>query len=307
MIPAPIERSSARSQREDPRPREKEITLRVAGADDNGQTAPECDCPIAARTSFDRQGRVMESERFVPYASEYARSVYSYGSDADKEPVETVRYDDQGNAFAKRVVTHDRHRRVTSYTDTYTDGKTLDRWMIVRNDVGGLSEAFSVHTYTREGFFEQTYEVSEHWLYDDRERLTAHQYHREPDYLEESTFAYDGDTQTETRHVHATSGPGTFTTRREYDERGNLLFESSVDPGTGQECEERLTYNEQGHLIEDETYSSETGGANCVRYEYEYDESGNWTKRTRYMRYSDSSEYEVCEVQYRTITYYDEE
>ena len=67
---------------------------------------------------------------------------------------------------------------------------------------------------------------------------------------------------------------------------------------------EEWTYDEHGNLVEHIGYKTKVKPYKIVRYQYEYDQQGNWVKRVRYEGTSDAS-MTATEVIERKIEYYE--
>ncbi len=67
---------------------------------------------------------------------------------------------------------------------------------------------------------------------------------------------------------------------------------------------EEWSYDEHGNLVEHAGYQTKANPFRIVRYQYEYDQQGNWVKRVRYEGDSDDS-MTATEVSERKIEYYE--
>ena len=104
-----------------------------------------------------------------------------------------------------------------------------------------------------------------------------------------------------------------------YDERGRCVEQISSDPFS--EGSDKSTYDEQGNRLTtlryEERHDIEINDSGHIigarernssvfetRFEYEYDEHGNWTKCTAYSRGDPAKDFTNAGVEHRTITYY---
>ena len=104
-----------------------------------------------------------------------------------------------------------------------------------------------------------------------------------------------------------------------YDESGRCVEQISSDPFI--EASNKSTYDEHGNRLTEVRYeerhdieiddSGHIVGADErnrsvfeTRFEYEYDERGNWTKCTTYVRGDPAKDFTNSGVEHRTITYY---
>lgn len=104
-----------------------------------------------------------------------------------------------------------------------------------------------------------------------------------------------------------------------YDECGRCVEQISSDPFS--ERSDKSTYDQQGNRLTEIRYeerhdieiddSGHIIGARErnssvfeTRFEYDYDERGNWTKCTTYVRDDPAKEFRNSGVEHRTITYY---
>jgi len=108
-----------------------------------------------------------------------------------------------------------------------------------------------------------------------------------------TSFSYDDQGRCVGRISSGPFDEGTDTTT--YDEQGNVLTELRYDERRD------IEIDQSGHI----TGTRERGSSVFeTRFEYEYDEHGNWTKCTTYSRGGAGKEFTNSGVEHRTISYY---
>ncbi|MEW6127846.1 MAG: hypothetical protein AB1757_12480 [Acidobacteriota bacterium] len=91
-----------------------------------------------------------------------------------------------------------------------------------------------------------------------------------------------------------------------YDEKGNQTKSVRLNGKGKMERGETYQYDERNNLTEHSWLRADATIRDTLKYTYEYDEQGNWIKRTTWVRITqvNASSFEPHEITYRTITYH---
>lgn len=137
---------------------------------------------------------------------------------------------------------------------------------------------------------------------------------REDDYRWDGTlssiqrFGYDQHRNVLTTTICDSVGTVEAKVKNTYDSDERKIADSSVmyDKGSVESTEERK-YDENGNRVSQITYDSD-GRREEVRFSYEFDSHGNWTKKTslKLVTKNGKESWEPDGWEYRTITYYPE-
>jgi hypothetical protein len=215
-------------------------------------------------------GRLIERVTYGRHGALAQRVTYERTDAGDV--AEQLTYDAQGSISARQVFEYDSDRNVVR-EETYR-GANLDRVIVMTYDADGTPRTRD--TYRADGDLLRSRHYSDGGLFYD-----------------ETTFDDAGD-------VHRRS-------RATLDERGN--FREMIEYGVDGEVNERstFTYDERHLLVEEtlETVIMNSPSTVVTRYEYEFDEHGNWTRRLKIEEQSGLIETStVLETLYRTIDYH---
>jgi hypothetical protein len=216
---------------------------------------------------FDRDGLVLEMvTRTMPPADQpelgeqVQKLVYSY-DDQGRRVRELI--DDEGQQYVSRLIAYDEASRETAEAAYHMCG-TFSSLKIFQYDAAGRLQDILLFQFRS---------------------------------LVRQTFRYDGDGRMAARH-NFKNGQLQTITRYRYDAGGRTIEETESAPDGSPLTTAAFEYDRQGNRIReqvvdhhDPTQDSKTA------ISYEYDSTGNWTKRTR--RRSSSTE-----VTERRIAYY---
>ena len=91
-----------------------------------------------------------------------------------------------------------------------------------------------------------------------------------------------------------------------YDAKGNLTETTEFDADDEPFFSYVYSYDERGNILERSSRSVD-GSGSTLRYDYTYDESGNWTLRrgSRLATRFGEEVFEPFELTRRTLSYYD--
>lgn len=310
----------------------KSMDVEMAQVDGGQEIRRQSARELLSRTTFDALGRTIESEEYLQAADHLSedmsissqpaalvppgtmvgapltpaipqprltKSVYRYRDTTDLDASEVSHFGADGQLIGKSSASVGSDKRVRLFEQVDLRGELDDRWTVTRNETGAIAEIlYETGNGTPGG--------NEHWQYDVDGKPVAYQSYRDDGSAATSDFEYDGAIQTETSRTVRRSEMCTETIEREHDELGRVTWMFLGNEDAGSEMESKFTYDEFGDLVEQKTCASEIDSTDITRFEYERDRAGNWTRRAQYMQYGESSPPELTEVQYRTITYYDE-
>lgn len=91
-----------------------------------------------------------------------------------------------------------------------------------------------------------------------------------------------------------------------YDSKGQIAFETVFFENNSIRSKAHYFYDSKGLLIKEDSFIDYNKFAHTYKYEYEFDENGNWIKQIKFqqMRIKKNLAFMPIETVYRTISYY---
>jgi len=172
------------------------------------------------------------------------------------------------------------------------EGKAGIKKIHVLDDKGRVTEEIE---YTKDGVPDRRYANS----YDEKgNKITVTGYKADGTMTSKITYTYDAGGR---MIGYLTATPGYANSSRKYvlDEKGNTKEDIWYNGQGAIEYRYVRTYDEKGNKIEELTYKGKDELRNMIRWKYEYDKNGNWTKRTE-----SNSEGIEFHIEERKLTYY---
>lgn len=118
----------------------------------------------------------------------------------------------------------------------------------------------------------------------------------------ESAFTYDAQGRVVEKHVNR-GGLGNDITKISYNEHGDLIEETTARTFSPEFAGE-FGMDDAGNVIPGKKSQAREPSQTMLRYTYEYDTRGNWTKKTTESRSESDGQFGVSMIVQRTLTYY---
>jgi len=224
------------------------------------------------------------------YNKDGNQAAYTHYVLNDKRQVSWVyRYDD--NARLVEVKFHATYPKPSSWSVIYEyDARGLLAKSFIRH-ANGKTTGRTVYSYDEQG-----------------NRARADEYRQDGTLFFTQRFGYDQHSNVLTTTVCDSAGTVSVKVRNSYDSYGRKMADTSVkyDKDSVESTEERK-YDENGNRVSQITYDSD-GRREEVKFSYEFDSHGNWTKQTslKLVTKDGKESWEPDGWEYRTITYYPE-
>jgi hypothetical protein len=211
---------------------------------------------------YDTNGNLIESYRYRPDKNTL-ESKYLMKYNISNILVEKKLFDGDGNILCTHSLSKE-SKNYKNYSKIFNDGR---QWV---NEYYYNNENFKVKFTITENDSITHFESYE---YDNKDQLAAIQHHN-----------HKGEIIAITSYV--------------YDDQGNILIESMRNIVTGKiDHKYESTYDLQNNKLSDKN-SFISGNIHTFKYEYKYDENGNWIEQTVYRGSKKSDIYER-QIQYR--------
>lgn len=190
------------------------------------------------------------------------------------DQIEDIWYKSDGSVDYKAKSDYDDHGNLTTAWRYDSDGK-LELKIIYKYDgTGSLAESY---WYKPEGELE-----------------------------EKRKFRYEENERIKEEYWYNSEGELVYKWIRRYDENGNLTEESSYNSEGELENKWIKRYDEKGSLIEECRYNSEGKLDSKSKFEYQYDERGNWIQCLSFTTYHTSIDsFDAIEIAEREYEYYE--
>jgi antitoxin component YwqK of YwqJK toxin-antitoxin module len=233
---------------------------------------------IVMTETYDRNGYVTEREvaliyKDAPEKDAKSRSVLVRSSSSRITEERTYRND--GSLLSRQMYSYDANGNLANKVSYRSDNFEMNKWVYAHDSHGNKTEEKYFDAGSLKTRF--TYE------YDERGNVI-----KSVSYKEDGSVEYSG--------------------MYKYDDK-NRRTEIVIDGPTGLGDRRRVyRYNEKGHLSEEILYASNKSVEDRKVYVYEFDQKGNWVKRTTSIWTMNSGKLqpESNQITQRTISYYSE-
>lgn len=258
-------------------------------------------------SNFDSLGRLTADELYFIFGDSIDYE-YHYQYDTAGNPLEEF----YGNQRFTAVNKYDSLGNLLECT-TFEENGTVDFKFLYRYN--SLGQEFENKAYNADGSLYETII----YLYDNQGNLIekekemgagtfgyriAFRYDAVGNEIEKTSYRFDGSVEKKSTYQYDThsnlieSSEDGFHNSFQYNEKGNLVEEIEKE-GNQFKFRSLYTYDKQNNLLSTKVFNANNDYFFGARYEYEYDDQGNWTKKTKY-NVEDKAE----EVTLRSISYY---
>jgi hypothetical protein len=260
-------------------------------------TTQELDRVPWRKVSFDTQGRKTEEVIYTSGIPTF-RTTYAYDNVGRK--IEEIEYRQGSRLFSRSITVHGARGNIVSETRYNAENAVVGRWVYNYGSNGKVDKVVFYNQLGEEG-------GKKTFSYDEKGGK-----------IEESEGLHSRGTAHKRISVYNNNGyltkvdafdPDGILLDRvtfKYDAVGNLIEDSRYDSKGRVSSRSVLSYDSQKRLISREEYAANGSLHSALRYEYEVDSYGNWTRRVALKRSMNSevSDSQIIEVIYRSITYY---
>ena len=213
---------------------------------------------------FEPTGRYSEFSQLLANGSLNYRIRYSYNITEKKG--EQAYYDKEDKPTIKKALLYDNKGKMIELVEYTKEGNRRSSYKYVYDAAGNNTEL----VYFRE---DGTMGSKTLWTYDAKGNVTANSIE--------------------------TPGYATSYKRYTYDSKGNRTEETWLDGNMQVTFRFVRSYDEKGNVTEEIKYKGDNNPRDKTTWKYEYDNQGNWIKKTQYA--SDGTDFNIEE---RTIIYY---
>ena len=229
---------------------------------------------IVVTSIYDRRGNIVEMQvalinKIQPEKESRRRAVITY--DDTGRRIEDRIYQDDGGVTSRKVYSYDAHSRLVEKVEYRSENVVMTKWVYAYDDRGNEKEA----KYYVKGrlIARYLYEYDEHGN-------------------KVKVVAFRGDGSEEHTAIH------------KYDEKNHSTESVVYEPGGAVDGKNTYRYNNRGYLTE-EVISSADGSIIDKRvYSFEFDQKGNWVKRTVSTWAGSSGKLGPTQITERAISYY---
>ncbi len=216
------------------------------------------------------------------------------------DQIEFISYKSDGSVGDKIKKNYDDHGNLTTDWLYDSDGKLKLKVIYKYDDTGSLIESY---WYKPEGKLEEKIKFQ----YEENERIKEeYSYNSEGELVYKWIRRYDENGNLTEVSSYNSEGKLENKRIRRYDENGNLTEESSYNSEGKLENKWIKQYDEKGSLIEECMYDSEGKLEYKSKFEYQYDERGNWTQCLSVTTYHTSiGSFDAIELAEREYEYYE--
>ena len=250
---------------------------------------------------YDAKGNLIEERRgdmFSTGAVVNARkTIYTY--DAKGNMTEAAWYDAKDSLLGKTIHTYDTERNMLKYVVLYNADGSLDCKSVYTYDAKG--NMTGIVDYNDRGSLKS----KTVYTYDAKGNTTKKAWYNADGSLDgKFTFTYDaaGNQIEEAKY----NDRGSLVLKKTFDTKGNLTEKVEYKADGSLDSRIVRAYDAKGNLTEKVEYNAKGALAGKYIYTYEFDSTGNWTKRTEseWVTKFGKSYFEPSEALYRGITYH---
>lgn len=194
-------------------------------------------------------------------------------------------YYSKGSLYSKRILKYDNNQNIIEENiynylpNGNLDGQYTSKFYNKYDDKGNIVEQCGCNS-------DNNLNKNTSYMYDDKRNLIEKNWYETDDGLgRKDTWKYDGKGNVIENIWYKSNGSIVKKWIYKYDDKKNIIEEIIYNSNSNSDYTLYYKYDDKGNEIEVNTYSLDEDlrtKHTCQSYNYNYDETGNWTKRTEF-------------------------